>query len=57
MQTDERKVVLVTGVSSGFGHAIASELHVRGYRVFGTMRHPASLGAGGLHARCHGRRR
>jgi len=40
MTTDERKVVLVTGASSGFGQAIAAELHARGYRVFGTTRRP-----------------
>jgi NAD(P)-dependent dehydrogenase (short-subunit alcohol dehydrogenase family) len=38
MTTDERKVVLVTGVSSGFGQAIAAELQSRGHRVFGTTR-------------------
>ena len=40
MKTDERKVVLVTGVSSGFGHAIATELQARGHRVFGSTRRP-----------------
>jgi NAD(P)-dependent dehydrogenase (short-subunit alcohol dehydrogenase family) len=40
MTTDERKVVLVTGVSSGFGQAIAAELQARGHRVFGTTRRP-----------------
>lgn len=38
MTTNESKVVLVTGASSGFGQAIAAQLHVRGHRVFGTMR-------------------
>lgn len=42
MATDERKVVVVTGVSSGFGHAIATELHARGHRVFGTTRRPSA---------------
>jgi NAD(P)-dependent dehydrogenase (short-subunit alcohol dehydrogenase family) len=41
MATDDRKVILVTGVSSGFGQAIAAELHARGHRVFGTSRRPA----------------
>jgi NAD(P)-dependent dehydrogenase (short-subunit alcohol dehydrogenase family) len=34
----EQKVVLVTGVSSGIGQAIALELAAAGYRVFGTVR-------------------
>jgi NAD(P)-dependent dehydrogenase (short-subunit alcohol dehydrogenase family) len=34
------KVILVTGVSSGFGHAMATALVARSYRVFGTMRAP-----------------
>ena len=36
------RVALVTGASSGFGRAIASTLHERGYRVFGTSRSPAA---------------
>jgi NAD(P)-dependent dehydrogenase (short-subunit alcohol dehydrogenase family) len=32
------KVVLVTGASSGFGHAIAKALAAKNYRVFGTAR-------------------
>jgi NADP-dependent 3-hydroxy acid dehydrogenase YdfG len=47
MATTEKKVVLVTGVSSGFGQAIAAELDTRGYRVFGTTRQqPAAAGLG-----------
>lgn len=42
MTTNEKKVVLVTGVSSGFGQAIAAELDTRGYRVFGTTRKPSA---------------
>jgi NAD(P)-dependent dehydrogenase (short-subunit alcohol dehydrogenase family) len=38
MTEDERKVVLVTGASSGFGRAIAQALHARGHRVIGTTR-------------------
>jgi NAD(P)-dependent dehydrogenase (short-subunit alcohol dehydrogenase family) len=40
MTTDAGKVVLVTGVSSGFGRAIAADLQSRGHRVFGTTRNP-----------------
>jgi NAD(P)-dependent dehydrogenase (short-subunit alcohol dehydrogenase family) len=36
------KVVLVTGASSGIGQAIARHLAARGWRVFGTSRHPAN---------------
>lgn len=34
------KVVLVTGASSGFGHAIAQRLAAQGHTVFGTARKP-----------------
>ncbi|HOK98320.1 MAG TPA: SDR family oxidoreductase [Bacteroidales bacterium] len=33
-----KKVVLITGVSSGFGHAIASYLASKNYAVYGTVR-------------------
>jgi NAD(P)-dependent dehydrogenase (short-subunit alcohol dehydrogenase family) len=36
--TAARKVVLVTGVSSGIGEAIARKLAAAGYRVFGSVR-------------------
>lgn len=36
----QRKVALVTGVSSGIGVAISSLLSKRGFQVFGTMRKP-----------------
>ncbi|HEX7374985.1 MAG TPA: SDR family oxidoreductase [Steroidobacteraceae bacterium] len=39
--SNTHRVVLVTGVSSGFGHAIAAMLQQRGHRVFGTTRHSA----------------
>ncbi len=37
------KVVLITGVSSGLGQAIAEYLHQRNYRVYGTSRRPERL--------------
>jgi NAD(P)-dependent dehydrogenase (short-subunit alcohol dehydrogenase family) len=36
---DTAPVVVVTGVSSGIGLAIAEDLLTRGYRVFGSVRH------------------
>jgi NAD(P)-dependent dehydrogenase (short-subunit alcohol dehydrogenase family) len=41
-----RRVVLVTGTTSGFGRAIAAELDRRGHRVYGTSRHPQPSAAG-----------
>ena len=38
---EDGAVVLVTGASSGIGRATATLLAGRGYRVFGTSRHPA----------------
>lgn len=37
------KVVLVTGASSGIGKSIATYLHEKGYKVFGTSRNPTNL--------------
>lgn len=39
---EDRSVVLITGASSGIGRATARLLAARGYRVFGTSRHPAA---------------
>jgi NADP-dependent 3-hydroxy acid dehydrogenase YdfG len=36
-------VVLVTGCSTGIGHALARELHARGHRVVATARRPETL--------------
>jgi NAD(P)-dependent dehydrogenase (short-subunit alcohol dehydrogenase family) len=38
----DQKVVLITGASSGVGQSTARLLSQRGYRVFGTSRHPVS---------------
>ena len=32
------RVVLITGASSGLGLAMANDLHLAGYRVYGTSR-------------------
>src|SRR5262245_54772812 len=44
----QRKVVLVTGASSGIGRAVATHLASCGPRVFGTSRHPAAEASDGI---------
>lgn len=39
------KTLFITGVSSGFGHALAQEALATGHRVIGTVRNPADLQA------------
>jgi NAD(P)-dependent dehydrogenase (short-subunit alcohol dehydrogenase family) len=41
----DQRVVLITGASSGVGHATARLLSQRGYRVFGTSRYPTAAHA------------
>jgi NAD(P)-dependent dehydrogenase (short-subunit alcohol dehydrogenase family) len=41
MAASRKRVVLVTGASSGIGHACAEFLAGRGYRVYGASRRPA----------------
>jgi NAD(P)-dependent dehydrogenase (short-subunit alcohol dehydrogenase family) len=40
--------VLITGVSTGIGHAAAAAFVAAGYRVFGTLRQPSELQAAAL---------
>ncbi|WP_394549596.1 oxidoreductase [Pantoea sp. SGAir0183] len=39
------KTIFITGVSSGFGHALAKEALLAGHRVIGTVRNPDALQA------------
>ena len=38
-----KKIILITGCSSGIGAALAREFHRRGHTVFATARRPAAL--------------
>jgi short-subunit dehydrogenase len=42
MMNERRRVVLITGASSGIGRAAAELIAARGYRVFGGVRAPAT---------------
>src|SRR5271170_5719455 len=48
MDKENKRVVLVTGASSGIGLACATHLAGRGYRVYGTSRRPSTGQAGGV---------
>jgi NAD(P)-dependent dehydrogenase (short-subunit alcohol dehydrogenase family) len=47
---NEQKVILVTGASSGLGHAIAKALAAKNHRVFGTARAPRQAALDGFTA-------
>lgn len=38
-----RKTLFITGISSGFGKALATEALAAGHRVIGTVRNEAAL--------------
>lgn len=40
--TSKKRVVLVTGASSGIGNACATQLAKKGYKVYGTSRNPSA---------------
>jgi NADP-dependent 3-hydroxy acid dehydrogenase YdfG len=42
---NSRKTIFITGVSSGFGNALAKEALAAGHRVIGTVRSEAALQA------------
>ncbi len=44
--SDEKKVVLITGASSGLGRACAAHLVTQGFTVFGTSRQPVEMPTG-----------
>lgn len=48
METDSKKVVLITGASSGIGKLCAEHLLARGFRVFGTQRQAPPEGGAGI---------
>lgn len=48
MDKTKRAIALVTGASSGIGHAAAKALQAAGFDVFGTSRHPAAEGPEGV---------
>ncbi len=45
----QKKVVLITGASSGIGKAIGEYLHDKGYKVYGSSRNPKHKELNGIH--------
>ncbi len=43
------KIVFITGASSGIGRAIGEYLHQKGFKVYGSSRHPKQKERGGIH--------
>jgi len=43
------EIVFITGASSGIGKSIGEYLHQKGYKVYGTSRHPKQKECNGIH--------
>src|SRR5690625_7671220 len=45
----QKKVVLITGASSGIGKSVGEYLHQKGYKVYGSSRNPKHQELNGIH--------